>query len=170
MTGKEMTITDTVSIQTKDNWVQKTVASTIANRIEKERELGSNYYHFYQNKDCQEAYAKFTCWLNFPRCDDFFEDSLPLCQSACENLFRVCGFESDLWRCEAGVVHGDSEYDIRAFFPGQPFRKNEFLPKSNGEPKTVCTPSIKGSASVIGVRVWFVLSLAVGADVLAHMW
>ena len=36
--------------------------------------------------------------------------------------------------------------DDRGFFPGQPFQKNEFDPKSNGDPKAVCTPSIKGSA------------------------
>ena len=166
MTGEPAT--DVASIQTKDKWVEDTVANTIASRIEREREKGSNHYHFYQNKDCQEAFARFSCWLNFPRCDEFFEDSLPLCQSACENLFRVCGHEKDLWRCEAGVVHGDSEYDIRAFFPGQPFQRNEFLPRSN-EPKAVCTPSIKGSASVIGMGVWFVLSLAVGANMMAHV-
>ena len=71
--------------------------------------------------------------------------------SVCENLFRVCGFASDIWRCETGVVDGD-EYDIRAFFPGQPFKKN-------GERTAVCTPSIKGAAATArhGVGMWFLL-------------
>lgn len=159
--------TDVASVQTKDNWVRETVTSTIQGKIELEREQGSNHYHFNQNKDCQEAFARYSCWLNFPRCDEFFEDSLPLCQSACENLFRACKFESDLWRCEADVIHGDSEYDIRALFPGQPFKKNAFIPKSNN-PLPICTPSIKGDASSIGMRVSFVLSLAVGVDMLVE--
>lgn len=162
------TMTDVASIQTKDKWVEETVTSTIQSRIELEREQGSSHYHFYQNKDCQEAFARYSCWLNFPRCDEFFENSLPLCQSACENFFRACKFETDLWRCEADVVHGDNEYDIRAYFPGQPFTKNAFVPKSN-TPLPICTPSIKGDASSIGIRIWFVLLLAVGVDILAGL-
>ena len=48
---------DQSNIQAKDKWVQETVDSTIESRIESEREKGSNHYHFYQNKDCQEAFA-----------------------------------------------------------------------------------------------------------------
>ena len=44
------------------------------------------------------------------------------------------------------MIDGDDEYDRRGFFPGQPFRRNEFYPRSN-EPIAVCTPSIKGAAS-----------------------
>jgi hypothetical protein len=160
---------DTASILAKDQWVEATVSSTISQRIEMERQKGSNHYKFYKNKDCQEAFARYTCWLNFPRCDEN-DESLPLCQSACENLFRVCRMESDLWRCETDVVHGDDEYDVRGFFPGQPFRENEFIPKSDGEPRGVCTPSIKGSASVLGVGVGYVCMLAATCHWMVHLF
>lgn len=132
-------------IRNKDRWIEDTVTNTIQARIGLEKEQGSSHYHYFRNNDCQEAYARYTCWLNFPRCSDEFEESLPMCQSVCENLFRVCGFASDIWRCEADVIDGEDEYDLRTFFPGQPFTRNEFQPKSN-EPKAVCTPSIKGAA------------------------
>jgi hypothetical protein len=134
---------DKESIKVKDKWVQEYVSSTIATKIDQERSLGKSHYHYYRNKDCRDAFAAFTCWLNFPRCDEF-QESLPMCQSPCENMFRVCGFDLDLWRCNEDIVDGDDEWNLRAFFPGQPFRKNEF--ERGGEPKVVCTPSIKGSA------------------------
>mmetsp|Transcript_11296 Transcript_11296/g.20728 ORF Transcript_11296/g.20728 Transcript_11296/m.20728 type:complete len:259 (+) Transcript_11296:128-904(+) len=136
---------DVHSIRSKDRWIEQTVTNTIQARIDLEKQQGSSHYHYFRNKDCQEAYARYTCWLNFPRCSDEFDESLPMCQSVCENLFRVCGFASDIWRCEADIVDGEDE-DTRAFFPGQPFVRNEFQPKSN-DPKAVCTPSIKGAAS-----------------------
>ena len=161
---------DVVSIRNKDKWVETTVNKAIASRIEQEKQQGKSHYRYFRNDDCQEAYAKYTCWLNFPRCDDF-DESLPLCQSVCENLFRVCGFESDIWRCEADIVDGDNEYDLRTFFPGQPFTRNEFYPKSK-EPVAVCTPSIKGGASsrlnlAFGFMFWFLMSVAfLCADIL----
>ncbi|KAL3801115.1 hypothetical protein HJC23_002408 [Cyclotella cryptica] len=162
--GGDGTMTDASSVKTKDKWVEETVTNTIQSRIEAERAKGKSHYHFYQNKDCQEAFARYSCWLNFPRCDEF-EESLPQCQSACENMFRVCKFAPDLWRCGADVVDGDDEYDIRAFFPGQPFKKNEFLPKSDGEPRAVCTPSIKGSGhEKFGMGAWLALILFVCFD------
>jgi hypothetical protein len=47
------------------------------------------------------------------------------------------------------VVDGEDAYDIRAFFPGQPFKKND-------ERTAVCTPSIKGAAATTrhGVGMW----------------
>ena len=73
----------------------------------------------------------------------------------CENLFRVCGFARDIWRCETDIVDGEDSYDIRAFFPGQPFRKND-------ERNAVCTPSIEGAATTTrhGVGMWSVLFAA----------
>lgn len=56
---------------------------------------------------------RYTCWLIFPRCDKF-EESLPLCQSACKNLLQVCKIEAD---CNADVVDGDDKYGIWTFFP-----------------------------------------------------
>ncbi|KAL7473363.1 hypothetical protein ACHAXS_013812 [Conticribra weissflogii] len=162
---------DVYSVRNKDSWVEEMVTSTVEARIEMEKQKGKRHYRFYKNKDCQEAYSRYFCWLNFPRCDEF-QESLPMCQSTCENMFRVCGFESDLWRCEENIIDGEydkeeAEYDDDlGFFPGQPFQKNEFLPKSNGDPKFVCTPSIKGSASMFKrkfVLAWTVLIASVNA-------
>ncbi|KAL7443646.1 hypothetical protein ACHAXH_009505, partial [Discostella pseudostelligera] len=140
---------DIHSIRSKDSWIEQTVTNSIQSRIEMEKMQGSRYYHYYQNKDCQDAYARYTCWINFPRCSDDTGESLPVCQSVCENLFRVCGFASEIWRCEMDVVDGEDAYDIRAFFPGQPFKKND-------ERTAVCTPSIKGAAATTrhGVGMW----------------
>ena len=59
----------------------------------------------------------------------------------------MCGFASDIWRCETDVVDGEDAYDLRAFFPGQPFKKND-------ERNAVCTPSIKGAAATTRHGVW----------------
>jgi hypothetical protein len=133
---------DVHSIRAKDAWIARAVTSAIQSRIDIEMQQGSKHHRYFQNDDCQEAYARYTCWMNFPRCSDDFNESLPLCQSACENMFRVCGFASDIWRCQAVVVDGDEKYDAKAFFPGQPFARN-----SDSEAKAVCTPSIKGAGS-----------------------
>ena len=89
---------DLNAIREKDRWVQQETDATIAERIEQERLLGKKHYRYFRNKDCQDAYAAYTCWLNFPRCDEF-QETFPLRQSAFENMFRVCRFEQDLWRC-----------------------------------------------------------------------
>ena len=91
---------------------------------------------------------------------------------ACANLMLNCGGKSEFvsrlqvrcrhsfafLRCEADLVHGDDEYDMRSLFPGQPFKKNEFLPKSDSEPKPICTPSIKGSAASRGIGIFVLVS------------
>ena len=146
---------DIHSIRAKDKWVQDSVTSTISTHVESEKIKGSSHYHYFRNNDCQEAFARYSCWLNFPRCSDEFNESLPMCQSSCENLFSVCGFASDLWRCEADVVDGNDDYDLKAFFPGQPFRRNEFQAKGK-EPLSMCTPSIKGGG---GSRALSMLSM-----------
>ncbi|KAL7452063.1 hypothetical protein ACHAWC_004482 [Mediolabrus comicus] len=148
----------------KDEWVEETVTNTIATRIEQEKSLGTT--HYFRNQDCQDAYAAFSCWLNFPRCDDF-QESLPLCQSACENMFRACGFKSDLWRCDEDIVDGEDEWSVKAFFPGQPFRRNEF--GRGGHPEAVCTPSIKGSANdVFGSS--FAIKVGIALAILLSFW
>jgi len=155
---------DVVSIREKDEWVEETVTNTIATRIEQEKSLGTA--HYFRNQDCQDAYAAFSCWLNFPRCDDF-QESLPLCQSACENMFRACGFKSDLWRCDEDIVDGEDEWSVKAFFPGQPFRRNEF--GRGGHPEAVCTPSIKGSANdVFGSS--FAIKVGIALAILLSFW
>ena len=72
---------DVHSIRNKDAWVEQTVTRTIQARIDLEKQQGSSHYHYFRNKDCQEAYARYTCWLNFPRCSDEFDETLPMCQS-----------------------------------------------------------------------------------------
>lgn len=72
---------------------------------------------------------------------------MPLCASVCENFFRVCGFESDLWRCNNLIDNDDFNSQPKAeahLFPGAPFKANENV---KGRPRDVCTPSIKGAGS-----------------------
>lgn len=114
--------------------------------------------------DCEKAFKNYFCWINFPRCDDE-DNSLMMCRSACENLFRSCGYDSSMSRCgssqffgaemaqEGGLNPETGAYDVftRAIFPGQPFRDNEFIEDTgslldDGEPAPVCTPSIKNAA------------------------
>ena len=70
---------DIASIRNKDSWVEENVSRAVQARIDTEKEQGSS--HYFRNKDCQEAYARYTCWLNFPRCSDDSDESLPMCQS-----------------------------------------------------------------------------------------
>lgn len=110
---------------------------------------------FYKKPDCQEAFRKLFCWLNFPRCDSRTDLTLPTCKSACENFFKSCGYEKGLWRCGQSkffngyeaesptMVDGNATY-LRDYFPGQPFRKNKFSP--GGHQYAICTPAIDGSA------------------------
>eukprot|EP00516_Mucochytrium_quahogii_P011581 CAMPEP_0203787830 /NCGR_PEP_ID=MMETSP0100_2-20121128/2473_1 /ASSEMBLY_ACC=CAM_ASM_000210 /TAXON_ID=96639 /ORGANISM=" , Strain NY0313808BC1" /LENGTH=198 /DNA_ID=CAMNT_0050690433 /DNA_START=206 /DNA_END=802 /DNA_ORIENTATION=- len=119
--------------------------------------------------DCAQAYMNFFCFVNFPRCDE--EDkSLVMCTSACENYFRTCGYSKDMWRCGPSeflngyepelpqLVRDDVDLDVngfdefgnqyfkRSFFPGQPFRMNQF--EEDGEtPVVICTPSLKTAAT-----------------------
>ena len=115
---------------------------------------------FYKNKDCQNAYKNYMCWINFPRCDLSTDETLPTCRSACENYFISCGYEQKLWRCgktkyfngyfpeyPSSSTSGNTSY-LREYFPGQPFRKNKFI-KKTGEEIPICTPAVKGSGARI---------------------
>ncbi|EJK50573.1 hypothetical protein THAOC_30392 [Thalassiosira oceanica] len=138
-TGKETT--DEGPVRAKDRWAEETFARTIDDNFRN------------KSKDCKESLAKYLCWLNFPRCHAEHEVALPMCQSACENLFRNCQLPQDMWRCEVDVVDGygqEDEYTSFGFFPGQPFAKNE-------EPVAVCTPSIKGGAGIIGPGISLII-------------
>jgi hypothetical protein len=127
---------------------------------------------FHKNAACEAAITQYMCWINFPRCDEF-EESLPTCTSACENFFRVCGYSAAYQKCgtigsefigKRPVQLNDSRtFAITDFFPGHPFKTNEFLPNSD-VPKAVCTPSVKGVSnqvsSTTGILI-FISSLAV---------
>ena len=53
---------------------------------------------------CKDAYNAYFCWVNFPRCNIHTNESLPMCRSACENMFEICGYPEEMWRC------GEAEY------------------------------------------------------------
>lgn len=110
----------------KDRWVETTF-------LEKAR---SNAFR--RKRDCQEAYKRYLCWANFPRCDEE-ERSLPVCSSVCQNMLRACGSTDKMnTLCSTSDV---------VFFPGEPFLPNKFV--SRGEPAPVCTPSIKNVAQAL---------------------
>jgi hypothetical protein len=96
-----------------------------------------------------------------------------MCQSACENFFRVCGYDEDLWMCKPVM---DDDFDMESteklndvsqlYFPGAPFKRNEYkFDKRKGEPKEVCTPSIQGSSSQ---REWIV-AVAISAFSICYL-
>lgn len=127
--------------------------------------------------DCMNAFKKYFCYLNFPRCDKEDEslvshifwltksrlirliDCQAMCRSACENLHISCGYEKDLWRC------GEPEYyygyraeasikrhpiDNNKIFYRYPYPGAPFRDIQNdgfGEHKAICTPSIVGGGS-----------------------
>lgn len=113
---------------------------------------------FLNRPNCQMAYKRYFCWINFPRCDTFLDESLPTCKSACENFFRSCNYEFGLWRCgkskwfngyepeppQVDPVSGNLTY-FREYFPGQPFRRNKYT--TMGVEVPLCTPALVGSAS-----------------------
>jgi len=45
-----------------------------------------------------QAYMRYMCWINFPRCDIDLE-SARTCESSCINFFKSCGYAQGLWRC-----------------------------------------------------------------------
>ena len=160
-------------MRTKDSWVGQNSLEQISLRMDLERNktlynLNTNEYgdtghikvRFYKNKDCQNAYKNYMCWINFPRCDLSTDETLPTCRSACENYFISCGYEQKLWRCgktkyfngyfpeyPSSSTSGNTSY-LREYFPGQPFRKNKFI-KKTGEEIPICTPAVKGSGARI---------------------
>lgn len=50
---------DIYSIRAKDAWVEQTVTNAIQARIDLEKQNGSSHYHYFRNKDCREAYARY---------------------------------------------------------------------------------------------------------------
>ncbi len=93
-----------------------------------------------------------------------------MCQSACENFFRACGYDEDLWMCSKNVIDdyrltttSDAGEESTPYFPGEPFKMNEYEAKRRkSQPKEVCTPSIKGNASGLKVQT---ITLVVAAVV-----
>ena len=141
----------------KDEWVERTVKEMIKYRLGLEvndtlLDKGEDEYgieggiepRFHRNADCRNAYKNYMCWINFPRCEKGTKQSLMTCRSSCENFFRVCGYEEDLWRCGPSKYFNGYEPEqgtqLRDYFPGQPFRDYDPL-------RTTCTPSLEGIAT-----------------------
>lgn len=55
------------TIRSKDSWIEEQVTSTIAKNILIETQSGAKK-HFHKNKACQDAFKRYACWLNFPKC------------------------------------------------------------------------------------------------------
>eukprot|EP00501_MAST-03F_sp_TOSAG23-6_P001012 GSMAST32.ASY1.ANO1.1052.1 assembled CDS len=175
------------TIVSKDNWIKKTYQKVIETRILVENDDGlrdndmnehgidgATVIRFHENKDCQNAYKNYICWLNFPRCDS--EDrSLIMCRSACENYKRACGYGRDMWRCgpekwqngmdgpEEASGQDDEGYPmfLRDFFPGHPFRDNIIREDEDGDDIeiVVCTPSLKNAVLYLVPEVYLILLL-----------
>lgn len=164
---------------TKDRWVETRVLEMISYRVGLERNetllnRGEDEYgikggiepRFFRNPDCRNAYKNYFCWINFPRCDAYGQ-SLMTCRSACENFFRVCGYEKDLWRCGPSKYFNGYEPEgggrpTRDYFPGQPFR--DFDPF-----RTTCTPHLEGAATR-ALAPAARLACAVAAAVAGALW
>jgi hypothetical protein len=157
----------------KDMWAKEMYTQIVERRIRIERgdfpdnaqpweaADGNAITRFRNNDDCLNAYKNFLCWLNFPRCDAQGE-SMVLCRSVCQNFFQACNYPSVMERCYAPEYYGGEEAEadtlvddqglpiyLRAFFPGTPFRENQFF--EDDSPQLICTPSIKDGAGTVGV-------------------
>jgi len=168
------------TILRKDQWVQETVKRMISYRVGLERNAslqnaGKNEYgesmeirpRFHKNPDCRQSYKNYFCWINFPRCDGQ-DESLMTCRSACENFFKACNYEQDLWRCGPSKYFNGYEPEaakpyLRDFFPGQPFR--ELDPN-----RAVCTPSIEGAAPRVPPPLALMAICATFAIFLPRWW
>jgi hypothetical protein len=156
------------TVLTKDTWIHVSANAHILERLALEsnsslKSRGVNEFgdptpirkRFYKNDDCRNAYRNLFCWINFPRCNMLRNISLETCSSACENYFKSCGFERDIWRCGPSTFFNgyapeaptsDSEGNpvyLRDYFPGQPFAENKF--NLENLPLPICTPAIDGS-------------------------
>lgn len=99
------------TILQKDEWVRNMVRGNINWRIDLEvnqslKDTETNEWgnpgevvpRFFKQPDCKQAYVKYMCWINFPKCDNDLE-SVRTCESSCINFFKTCGYDKNLWRC-----------------------------------------------------------------------
>eukprot|EP00981_Chlorochromonas_danica_P001379 scaffold295_cov167-Ochromonas_danica.AAC.5 len=180
------------TVLTKDTWVGTNCEAHIKERIalESNRSLqrkGENEYgdkgrikhRFKKNTDCQNAYRNLFCWVNFPRCDPNRDLTYPTCRSACENYFKSCRFGRGLWRCgkskyfngygpeSPSYVGGNVTYK-RDYFPGQPFRENQYT--KGGSEVGYCTPSITGAGHSTGYHSSFLLAFVMTLALVTLSW
>jgi hypothetical protein len=165
------------TISKKDAWVQTMYEQIVEERVEVETDddlLAAQLNEFgdpgiimprFTDEDrfpnCLTSFKAYMCYINFPRCDEQ-DKSLIMCKSTCQNLMDTCGISYDLQRCGPPEYHNGNEPEemlfwndagsypmlMRDFYPGQPFRENEYEDEQQKFPKLVCTPSIYGSSSM----------------------
>lgn len=177
---------------TKDRWVQTYYKERLGERLRLERnktlrakginEYGENIVirqRFNRNPPCRKAFKMLWCWLNFPRCNMVRDITLGTCVSACENYFISCGFDKSIWRCGSprffnGYSPESPSYDVfgephylRDYFPGQPFRENQFNKKGLEIP--ICTPSIDGAAYNHSIRLSVTVALMLSIPLLLFL-
>jgi hypothetical protein len=100
------------TVSKKDAWVQTSVQAHIRERMTLEQnrtlfDMKQNEFgeprrikrRFWKHPDCQNAFRQFFCWVNFPRCHIDRDLTMPTCRSVCENYFKACRHEHNLWRC-----------------------------------------------------------------------
>ena len=39
-----------------------------------------------------------------------------MCQSVCENFFRVCGYDNDLWMCQNNMIDNGDDMEVQRKF------------------------------------------------------
>ena len=68
-----------------------------------------------------------------------------------------------MWLCDNKVIenrfHNEDihRYEKETYFPGEPFKKNEYERKN--VPKEICTPSVRGDASHIRLYLPLIVTL-----------
>lgn len=159
------------TVLTKDTWIKDSFFEFVQERIRIEKNkiyknTGTNEFgeqkrikhRFSKHRDCATSFKNLFCWMNFPRCDVEKGLTLPMCESACHNFFKACGYRPDLKRCgrteyfngndpesPAGFdANGDPIY-LRDYYPGQPWVRNKY--SQGGHELAVCTPAIDGAAA-----------------------
>ena len=50
--------------------------------------------------ECLDSYIRFYCRLNFPMCDEFTGETIPVCPTDCANAFLDCGMLESAAECE----------------------------------------------------------------------
>eukprot|EP00520_Triparma_pacifica_P012607 CAMPEP_0118645792 /NCGR_PEP_ID=MMETSP0785-20121206/7696_1 /TAXON_ID=91992 /ORGANISM="Bolidomonas pacifica, Strain CCMP 1866" /LENGTH=378 /DNA_ID=CAMNT_0006537711 /DNA_START=243 /DNA_END=1379 /DNA_ORIENTATION=- len=126
-------------------WGRKAVEENFAQEAPEHDEYGRKELQvrtdvFYLNPPCENAYKAYFCWINFPRCDTNTNQSLPMCRSACENMFFACGYPEEMWRCgeaqyfndqiEQGKKVGEPELSTKNIERGMDERKQKIGSKN----------------------------------------
>lgn len=141
----------------KDMWVHDFINNYIYNKVygrvtvEMDKEMRDNDMDEYGRVGletaerfsekmgrCKNAYESYICWINFPRCDTKTNESLPMCRSACENMFESCGYPEHMWRCgDAEYFNSQDESELREISYVSSSRYSEDNPKNEvGEANT----------------------------------